>query len=75
MADEVQQAFVKRDTAGFFRAVRNINARPSADLYEQDGMVRGAVRKLDGTLTKTPKRRRWTGGPNISLPSSPRNVY
>jgi len=62
MADEVQQAFVKRDTTGFFRAVRNINARPSSDLYEQDGMVRGAVRKMDGTLTKTPKETmdRWT---------------
>ena len=59
--EEIEKAFVERRPAEFYRAVRKINAKPKSTEHEEDGEHRGAVKKLDGSLTRGPQEteERW----------------
>ena len=61
LANEVKEAWMEHKTADMYRALKKLTEPKRPDTYEND-MEQGAVLKLDGTLTRTPRetQARWT---------------
>jgi hypothetical protein len=62
LADEIEKAYNERRPADFYRAIRKINAKPKATEHEEPDESKGAVKKLDGSLTRGRQETndRWT---------------
>jgi hypothetical protein len=61
LANEVKEAWMEHKTADMYRALKKLTEPKRPETYEND-MEQGAILKLDGTLTRTPRetQARWT---------------